>query len=164
MGKCYLLYKDGIQPDHNMSQARCKNPTSSPCGGSGSACTTSGVGRLATFPSYFDYNNAVATQFAYPSSDCIHLGVLCSASGQMTIDNAGNSCGATPTLNPPWPNSTNCPGQVFVDGNWWQFDANTPQGCDHYICEVGKNLKQRSNFSRRKWLFSAASYHNVVCI
>lgn len=139
-GKCYLLYEAWTQLDHNEAQARCQNPTSPPCGVSGSACTTSGVGRLATFPSYADYANAVTTQLMYSSSNCVHLGVLCSPSDQMTIDNAGNSCGATPKLNPPWPNSSNCPGQVFADNNWWQFDASTPQGCDQYICEVGKNL------------------------
>lgn len=139
-GKCYLLYKDASQPDHYAAQTRCQNPTSPSCG-VGGACTTSGVGQLATFPSYADYNSAVTTQFSYPSSSCVHLGLLCDSSNNVIIEDFWNGCDLRPPLNPPWPNPFNCPGAIYADTSWSHFEGYHPHGCANYICEVGKSLK-----------------------
>lgn len=147
-GKCYLFYWDtaGL-PTHTAAQNRCKNPTSATvdngngCGAGGSACTTSGVGRLSSFLSWTDYV-AITGQAPSYAALCQHFGLVCDSSGHLLNENPYGACLQTP-LNPPWPTPVNCNSngysQVFLGSAG--FDGKDNQMCDGYVCEAGKIAK-----------------------
>lgn len=158
-GKCYLWYSQISSTYHQEdAQLKCQsitsNSTSLPCvDNPESACTTSGVGRLATFESWADFS-AVTSDFDNKSiAGITWIGMQCgpAANEIANLDPYGNCTPSSFLIgSTAWPTAAfvnapitcdNVTNQLCFNGTWndWIAVDNNTKAITGYICEAGKN-------------------------
>lgn len=109
------------------------------CDGNGNACinSTQGVGRLATFDNWADYN-AVSSQLG-GTTDYAMLGMYCSTGGALSNYDPYGNCNPPVTI-PGSPTCTQVNGyQVFLGNtnSWNNFTGYSNYQAYGYVCEAG---------------------------
>lgn len=119
-----------------------------------SGCTTDGVGQLATFDTWTDFN-AITSAFNVATFQEINIGVDCGSATQAVNEDPYSICSPPPTPftigSANWPTSAfsggsiagNCNGghpYVTIMSPWnnWQTQQQNAQA-PGYICQVGKH-------------------------